>query len=1079
MDPQLRAIESINTNLAVNAGAGTGKTKVLTERYIKILENGNLPDGREIESIVAITFTKKATEEMIERIRTLIKNNFQKEPKWRRYYRDMEKSNISTIHSFCAKLLRENPVEAEIDPLFEVIEEYSSKELLMKSIEMVLNNYLERDPLYYKLISDFHLDRIDRIYGDYINLYNSIRTLGLSFRDAKEISLSNLDRLIIDTEDINLIKTKTLYLMGKASKNSKIYKYQEDKNWIKLKNDEYSEDELIVLIESLKDSIGSIKGEEETINELKASINKILMTKDANFRDLYEIILDSLISIDEVYSNEKGKIGGLDYDDLQIKVLNLLDNEDVLERYREKYKYIMIDEFQDTNELQKKIFYKLSTIEEALDRNNLFVVGDPKQSIYAFRGADIGVFYQVIDDMKAISQDNIITLEKNYRSFDTVINFINGIFENLMAGAYDRLDAYHQSPNEVDIEVLENHEIEDNDEASVYEARLIAKRIKEMVEDGEFQYKDFALLFRSTTRNYHYEDALKKFGIPFYNSSSKRYFYRKEVLDILNALKAISNPYDSISMIGFLRGPMAGLSDDTIFSLLTKKDNNIYQSMKNVSELDLEDKEDIKVKNAYKLLTYFYSIKEVYTISHLLNELLEKTYFLEIHLIKEYGKQSLANINKFCEIAEKFDALNNKNLESFIDYIEKIRGEDTEEGVVSSENIVNLLTIHKSKGLQFPVVIIPELSRDIPNRFPRFLFQKGIGLGVKFEESSGIYDEIKANLTEKYNEEKKRIMYVAMTRGKNKLILGSLGKNKGYKKLLKEYLNRDEYDLIEKIDMESSSNVRSPKYIVDSKDENEIPDVYPNLLDLDNLGNRYERFSISQFMTYRDCKRKFYFDYINKIEFPHSPYGEEKDLVISGIDKGNIIHQFCQLYDGKEDEMQLVTEISQKNSIKLNNSIWEILKPYINNYKRYLDRKFDMVYIEKPFNIKIDEYYLSGFIDRINIKGEEIEIVDLKTNRLSNKEELIKQYTPQLRFYSYVVEKVLNRKVNRSSILFLENGEMIDIGISDKEVYETMTELKEFFEFVNLNLTLKSYDKSYASCAFCAYNKFCNDIEIS
>ena len=130
MDPQQQAIETIDKNLAVSAGAGTGKTKVLTERYIYILEHGKLEEFKAIESIVAITFTNKATQEMIERIRKEIKKNFSKGPKWRRFYRDLERANISTIHGFCSKILRENPIEANIDPYFEVLDDNISSKLL-------------------------------------------------------------------------------------------------------------------------------------------------------------------------------------------------------------------------------------------------------------------------------------------------------------------------------------------------------------------------------------------------------------------------------------------------------------------------------------------------------------------------------------------------------------------------------------------------------------------------------------------------------------------------------------------------------------------------------------------------------------------------------------------------------------------------------------------------------------------------------------------------------------------------------------------------------------------------------------
>ena len=180
MDPQKKAIETIDRSVAVNAGAGTGKTKVLTERFVYVLENGDLEEGKEVESIVAITFTKKATQEMVERIRAEIRKNFHKANKWTRFYRDMEKANISTIHSFCGKILKENPIEAKIDPLFHVLDESTSIELLNSSIMEAINKGLRDENLYdfLLLLNEF---RVENLTSDIRNLYNNIRTVGLSF----------------------------------------------------------------------------------------------------------------------------------------------------------------------------------------------------------------------------------------------------------------------------------------------------------------------------------------------------------------------------------------------------------------------------------------------------------------------------------------------------------------------------------------------------------------------------------------------------------------------------------------------------------------------------------------------------------------------------------------------------------------------------------------------------------------------------------------------------------------------------------------------------------------------------------
>lgn len=552
-DPQREAIETIDCNVAVNAGAGTGKTKVLTERFIHILEFGNLERDKEVESIVAITFTKKATQEMVERIRKELRLNFHRGEKWTRFYRDMEKSNISTIHSFCGKILRENPIESKIDPLFQVMDDVTSTNLLNESIEEAINSLLKDENLF-KFMLKLKEYRTENLKKDIKEVYNLVRTVGLSYIEVKEMTMDFLDSLTIDDEDLKRIKDCIIYLQGKLTKASNIVKLKDDPVWISFMEDRLEEAEVYPTIEYIKSKIGKPTKETETIEILKEAIDRVLICKEKDYSWMYLSILDLLILVDEIYTRKKRIEGVLDYDDLQIKVLNLLDDEKIREKYQERYRYIMIDEFQDTNELQKKIFYKLCSKKSPLDMNNLFVVGDPKQSIYAFRGSDIGVFYDVLKDIENTTGNEAITLSKNYRSVDTVLNFVNKVFGQLMDGRYDSLTPFKKSKNLIDVEILEDNEFEGNSEESiVFEADLIARRIRQLVDQANYRYKDFALLFRATTRNYYYEEALKNYNIPYYNSSSRQFFKRQEILDIINALKVISNPYDIVSSIGFLR----------------------------------------------------------------------------------------------------------------------------------------------------------------------------------------------------------------------------------------------------------------------------------------------------------------------------------------------------------------------------------------------------------------------------------------------------------------------------------------------------------------------------------------------
>lgn len=1094
-DPQREAIETIDRNVAVNAGAGTGKTKVLTERFIHILEYGKLEEGKEIESIVAITFTKKATQEMVERIRKELRMNFHRGEKWPRLYRDMEKANISTIHSFCGQILRENPIESKIDPLFEVMDDVKSLKLLDDSIEEAINMSLKDERLF-NLMLMLKEYRTDKLREDIRGVYNLVRTVGISFKEVKDMTMEFLNDLEIDEEDIIRIKDSVIYLQSKLTKSSNIVKLKDDPIWISFMEKSLREEDLYQTIEYIKSKVGKPTKEVETVEKLKLALDKVLLCKEKAYSWMYLGVLDLLILADEIYTQKKREGGGLDYDDLQIKVLNLLDNKGVREKYQKKYRYIMIDEFQDTNELQKKIFYKLCSMKEPLDMNNLFVVGDPKQSIYAFRGSDIGVFYDVLNDMERTTSKEAITLSKNYRSVDTVINFVNTVFGQLMDNRYDSLIAVNKSHNPIDVEILESSELEVNSEESIiFEADLIARRIKQLVDRGLYGYKDFALLFRATTRNFYYEEALKNYNIPYYNSSSRQFFNRQEILDILNGLKLISNPYDIVSSIGFLRGPMACVSDNTIFMLLKNMKENLFNTIREYIKgpiFPLTELEEKKLISAHDLLAYMYEVKDVLSIDEILNRLLEKTNFIEGHLLMNKGKQALANIYKFQDMVLNFSDNSTKTLEDFIDYIELQKNEAESEGVIESEDsdVVKLLTIHKSKGLQFPVVIIPEMSKDMRSFYPRFLFSKDRGIGIKVEDIRGKYDLIKKELDEKDLEERKRILYVAMTRAKNMLILANQGKDKGFKGMIKDLLNPDEINVIKDVKIDTSPTpivkLMDLKSFMPMEDDNFLP-----LMNLKNIPYRkFERFSISQFLSYKTCPRSFYYDYYKRLQFNiniSDESGEEESLKddelyeennkiqgLSPLDKGNIIHKFCEYYRKGINSIQLLQNIIRSYGLTADNEIIGELMPFIDNYVKYEEgQELIEIYREKPFHLKLGNNYITGIIDRINVKSDGVEIVDYKTNKVWNKGELIKHYEPQLGLYSFAVEKILGRRVSSASLLFLESGEILKIDIARERKESIIKEVTEFMDFVDKNTYVDDYPISNTCNKFCRHLDLC------
>lgn len=1075
---QKKAVETIDKNVAVNAGAGSGKTKVLVERYLYILEKGKLKEGKEIESIVAITFTKKASQEMKERIREDIRKKFSEDKKWRRLYRDLEKANISTIHSFCSKILRENPIEAGIDPEFSVLEDYESDNILYEATKQLILKGIETSEEVYDFIKFFNVYNLDNLINTLMYLYEKIRSTGMSFEEVGEITINNIENITFDEKDVKHIKDEFEYLIPKGRKNSKISKLKNDPIWIEFaQKDKYDED-VVDILPYLKENIGSMKSEAERIEALETAIEKTLLIKEKQNIVLYSTLIFILKEIDKEYSKEKRRLGYLDYEDLQLKTLKLLEDEGIKSRYQNKFKYIMVDEFQDTNELQKQIIYKLTSRDTILDRQNLFVVGDPKQSIYAFRGADVEVFYDVMDDIESVSNIAPINLEENYRSVNTVLEFINKIFEKLMIKKYDPLKPVNESSNSVDVEILENSELEvpegetKGDFNKYYESRLIAKRIKQLVEEG-YQYKDFAILFRSTTDDYMYEEALKEYNIPYYNLGGKGFFKQEEIVDLINAIKGISNIYDDISIVGTLRSPMFGLSDETIYWILREKGDCILDSLKE------------RAKDAYDVLSLLILKSDLLNPYELLNELIEKTHYKEVLLLKYGGKQRLANVHKFVELARQYSEEENGTLTDFIDYIDELNRSDIDESQAKIESedgdSVKLMTIHKSKGLQFKVVIIPQMSKRFNTDKSNILFDKNLGLGIKQEDSSPRYNEIKAVMNEKDEEENKRILYVAMTRAKEKLILGNQGSEAGFKKFISELLDFVKYDLIEDISMDSelTEEVKALddefKHTLQFRKED-----FPLIGEIPGYNQRsFASFSVSQYLSFRECKRRFYMTYYKRLPLVQyeevDSYEETSTNILKPTVRGEIVHKFCEIYRNGMESKSLLEEIIRSYGLKSNDNIIEELNPYIENYISNYVEDYDDMYNEKEFYYRLDKGIIYGIIDRIYIKEDMIEIVDFKTNRIYNKQVLIDKYKPQLQLYAKVCNDIFGKKV-RASLLLLESGELVDIDVSEESLEKTIANLNDFIEYVSNNSEIEKYERGKDCSNYCPFKLICNQV---
>ncbi|HHV26119.1 MAG TPA: UvrD-helicase domain-containing protein [Tissierellia bacterium] len=1084
---QKKAVETIDKNVSVNAGAGSGKTKVLVERYLYILENGKIGEGKEVDSIVAITFTKKASQEMKERIRDELRNKFSLDKKWRRIYRDLERGNISTIHSFCSKILRENPVEANIDPQFKVLEDYKSDEILYEVIKSYLLKGIETNNNIYDFVKSFNVYSLDNLIYTIMGIYKKIRSTGTSFSEVGEITLNNIENAKFQEDNIFWIKDEFEYLMGKGRKNSKVVKLKEDPVWVEFSEKESYDEKVLDILPYLKDNIGSMKGEEERISVLVEAIDSALKAKEHEKKKLYEILIQVLIDIDILFTKDKKELGYLDYEDLQLMVLKLLDNNSIRRKYQDRFKYIMVDEFQDTNELQRSIIYKLSSVDSKLDRENLFIVGDPKQSIYGFRGADVDVFYDVIEDIEEVSNIKPIKLEENYRTVHTVLDFVNILFEKIMGSKYVALKPVKKSLNDLDVEILGNENLEvpegesSGDYNKYYESRLIAKRIKALVDERRYEYKDFALLFRSSTEDYIYEEAFKEYGIPYYNLGGKGFYKQEEIVDLMNGLKGICNVYDTISIVGALRSPMFGLSDKTIYWLLRQEEDCILDALKKEIPY-IEEKERKKMKSAYTILNKLILKRNMLSSYELIKELVESTYYNQVLMLKYGGKQRVSNIYKFLEMAREYTEEENGTIEDFIGYVEEMKrkGIDESQAKIQSEdgNSVKLMTIHKSKGLQFKVVIIPQMAKKFNIDTSSILFEKGLGLGIKHEDISPVYDEIYSHIQEKEERENKRILYVAMTRAEERLILGNQGRTAGFKKFINEFLGFVEYELIEELEIEKglTDEVKdlggSFKEIEPVKTKS-----FPILGEIPGVNQKkFKNFSITQYITFKDCKRRFFMKYYKNLPIDgHEEIEKEGKYVLKPTVRGNIVHKFCELYRIGKNKNDLLNDIIISFGLKPTYRVLNEVKPYIINYIDNYSEDYDKMYNEKEFYYKVGNDFVFGIIDRMYIKDGSIEIIDFKTNKADNKEELIDRYSPQLQLYTKACKDIYGLEVKKASLLLLETGELLDVDIGKEALDKNLKNIDKFIKYVSNNNSIEDYERKEICSSYCNFNIICND----
>ena len=851
----------LNRHISVTAGAGSGKTAVLVHRYVKILLETDLHPSQ----VVAITFTRKAAAELKQRIATELEARLQQEPgntKLESIKTGMLSAQISTIHSFCARILREYPVEARVDAGFRELQGILQRLTLRDTIESTLREIGDRpeeDEIRVKLVDllrIFGKSRLEAHLSELVNQRGAVERLkrNLYYRTDSEVldvwhdfvqsqlAQSLKDRFPI--EDWQRCLNSVLAI----ARGRNATKVQELAAGIQSNMEPQEAVSPLTKIAPLlitqkgtiskRDFLGSrveTDAIEEEIDFLVRAANYFQSLPAFTDDDKLLICVARLLihiydEVQRAYENRKRQAGQLDFDDLQIKVRDLLQQErSICKQLAQRYPYIMVDEYQDTDQLQYEILKPL-----ILDfkSGNLFSVGDQNQSIYRFRGADVQVFdktqKEIIKYQSALTKDftwegqileakasekrGNLRLPENFRLLRNLVGFVNLVFGSLMQGRnefeveYDPLIQGRTIDPLGDVELLigSKEQAEDDSQSLTNENKLIVGRIQHLVGtdetiwtdegDGEkpcpIRYGDIAILVRSRTRLPEIESSLLEAEIPYKITGGIGFYQRQEIYDIGNYLQFLIDSDKDVVLAGILRAPFFGVSDVELYEIAQQSSKKSFWEKVQDYVAQTDQSSTSPIGYAVQILRSHIEICHRIPPSELIRKIVNDTGMVGVLPVGQSGEQRWANYEKLLGIAREFERLGFTDLHGFLERLNLLIEEEEREGQATTQltaDAVEIMTIHAAKGLEFPVVILPHLDRRATRYDQEPFIDDLLGIGFSpanpeknYQQSDpGATQLMKERVNNKRVAEEQRLFYVATTRARDRLILSGTLNEKG------------------------------------------------------------------------------------------------------------------------------------------------------------------------------------------------------------------------------------------------------------------------------------------------------------
>ena len=876
-EEQLKAIETRRCNLLIAAAAGSGKTAVLVERIIRIITNEE--DPVDIDRLLVVTFTSAAASEMRERIASAITKALEKSPNSKNLQKQLtllSRANITTMHSFCLDVIKNNFHIIDLDPAFRILDETEGMLLRSEVLEELFEDKYENDDKEFLDLVEAYSDSKsdDKLKDIVLDLYKFSMSGPWPQRwlrdKSEEFNINTIEELDKSSWMKVFIENLVIELQGLISMEEKALELCEETSGLEPYIDTFRDD--ITMLRMIYEHLGA--GVEEIYNRLssasfsklktvrknnvsnenvqgrvksirddvKKKINKLRdeifsMTPDEMLHSVkasytYMKALSSLvIEFQDRFSNAKKEKGALDFNDLEHLCLKILTSEDsgVADNFKEYFDEVLVDEYQDSNAVQEAIIDLVSR--KYSNDPNVFIVGDVKQSIYRFRQAKPELFLEKYNTYSKKQGKNIkIQLYKNFRSRDEVIKGVNYIFKEIMSRVVGELEytdeealnlgaSYSKTEDDnyvvggkIELNILDKSTeveeevlIEEEDLGTInLEARIVANRIKELLSNkdgkvfkvldkgtGEYRpvtYKDIVILLRAT-KNWSevFLDELGAEGIPVYADTGSGYFESIEIRTIMSLLKVIDNPMQDIPLIALLRSPIMSFSAEDLTNIrLVDKDKYFYENIISISKEEFDcEKELIEKCNIFLERLSVWRKKSIYTpIDEFIWYLYTDTAYYGYVGAMPNGVLRQANLRILFQRAKQYEQTSFKGLFNFINFINKLRKSSGDMGSAKvlgeNEDVVRIMSIHKSKGLEFPVVFVCGSGKqfnlmDLNNNI---LYHEELGFGPELVDLDKRVsyptlpkEAIKQRIRLETLSEEVRILYVAFTRAKEKLII--------------------------------------------------------------------------------------------------------------------------------------------------------------------------------------------------------------------------------------------------------------------------------------------------------------------